>query len=483
MKRIVTLGLAALFFCLLLIPGCAQRATTADPSEKPAVLAGGASNSGQVQTDSPPAQDFGQAQGDPQAPTDGDGQNDGDSPAADGGADAPADGGAEPVELAQQRTQQYGTRTNYTELDGSLNLRFNHPSGDIPALDQAVVDWMIQTGTDFKAGLPEGSTATLAANYDSYEVNGRVVGVLVTGSLSYSHDVAPQAFLGTFNADRTTGQLITLDSLLREGGEAALRQMAGERAGTDPNRADLLSNWLLSDTGLRLYLDGALAVEIPYSDLLGVLDLPQPERVIDPSKPMIALTFDDGPSKNTTHILDLLRFYNSRATFFVVGNRVSTYASTAQRAAADGNEIGNHTWEHAKLTALTPEQIAEQLTLTTQAVQQYTGATCAAVRPTGGACNDTVKTVAGQLGYILVNWSVDTEDWKTRDADATYNAVMAGAQDGAIVLCHDLYESTAAAMDRVIPELIAQGYQLVTVSELLSYREGGAVPGTLYTHR
>ena len=202
--------------------------------------------------------------------------------------------------------------------------------------------------------------------------------------------------------------------------------------------------------GLRIYLDGALAVEIPYIDLLGVLDLPQPERVIDPSKPMIALTFDDGPSKNTAHILDLLKFYNARATFYVVGNRVASYADTAQRAVAEGNELGNHTWEHAKLTALTPEEIAAQLTQTSQAVQQYTGYTITSVRPTGGACNDTVKTVAAQLGLYLVNWSVDTEDWKTRDADATYNAIMSGVSDGAIVLCHDLYESTASAMDRVI---------------------------------
>ena len=116
-------------------------------------------------------------------------------------------------------------------------------------------------------------------------------------------------------------------------------------------------------------------------------------------------------------------------------------------------------------------------------MKEYAGGTCAAVRPPGGACDDTVKQVAGQLGYILVNWSIDTLDWKTRDTDSTYNAIMSQAADGGIVLCHDLYESTANAMDRVIPELINQGYQLVTVSELLSYNTGGVTPGNLYSQR
>lgn len=477
MKRIISFGLTlALLLCLCLASGCAQRHVTPSPEEdgdRTVTLAGGAAQDQEGQNQ--PLSDSSASSQEDQSSQEGQENQEDQQDSTQDTADLTI--------LSQPRVQQYGSCSNYTQLDGEVTLRLNHPTGDIAALDQAVVDWATQTGRDFQATLPQGSSASLVASYDSYEVNGRVVGVLVTGSLSYSHDVAPQTAMATFNADRTTGALLTLEELLREGGMDTLRQMTAERAGADPNRADLLDHWLLTDTGLVFYLDGQEAARFTYIELLGILDLPNPERVIDPSKPMIALTFDDGPSNNTAHLLDLLQFYNSRATFYVVGNRVSSYASTIQRCAAQGNEIGNHTWEHAKLTTLSPDEIATQLTLTQQAVQQYAGVSCASVRPTGGASNDTVKTVAGQLGYFLVNWSVDTEDWKTRDADSTYNAIMANANDGAIVLCHDLYESTATAMDRVIPELIAQGYQLVTVSELLSYREGGAVPGTLYTHR
>ncbi len=466
MKRMVSVGLAlALLFSILMTSGCAQHHVTPSPEGSGTVtLAGGSAGLKEEAEDTP-----------------------------EQGEDASGDSSQEDTSaqedepdlsiLSQPRTQQYGSCSNYVQEEGSIHLRLNHPTGDISALDDAVTDWARQTAQDYQATLSEDTVVSLVASYDSYEVNGRVVGVLVTGSLSYSHDVAPQTVMANFNADRTTGALLTLEELLREGGADTLRQMAAERAGVDASRADLLDHWLLTDSGLQLYLDGALAAEFTYLELLGILDLPNPEREIDPSKPMIALTFDDGPSNNTTHIVELLRFYNSRATFYVVGNRVSSYADTIQYCAAQGNEIGIHTWEHAKLTTLSPQEISDQLTLTEQAVQQYAGVSCASVRPTGGACNDTVKSVAGELGYYLVNWSVDTEDWKTRDADSTYNAIMDGAYDGAIVLCHDLYESTASAMDRVIPELIAQGYQLVTVSELLSYREGGAVPGTLYNQR
>lgn len=464
MKRMVSLGLIVAFlFCILMTSGCAQHHVTPSPEneDETVTLAGG---------------------------TAGDAQQDADdgSSSADGSQQETEDEQQDTPDLSilsQQRTQQYGSCSTYTQMDGDVVVRLNHPSGDIAALDQAVTDWANQTAQAFQNTLPKDSTASLVASYDSYEVNGRVVGVLVSGSLSYSHDVPPQTVMTTLNADRTTGALLTLDELLREGGMDTLRQMVAERSGADAGREDLMNHWLLTDQGIQFYLDGALAAQFTYIELLGILDLPNPERTIDPSKPMVALTFDDGPSNNTTHILDLLKFYNCRATFYVVGNRISSYASTIQRCAAEGNEIGIHTWEHAKLTVLSPEEIASQLTLTEQAVEQYAGVTCASVRPTGGACNDTVKTVAGQLGYYLVNWSVDTEDWKTRDADSTYNAISTQAYDGAIILCHDLYEATASSMDRVIPELLAQGYQLVTVSELMSYRDGGAVPGTLYNQR
>ena len=474
MRRQVWLGLVLAFlFSVILIPGCAQHPSTASPGEGNHVLAGGASNSGLQQEEL-----TGQL-----------GETSQESPVQEPAAEP--EGPAEPEapefsELpVQNQVQEYGQSASYLSLDSPVAIQANYPSGDIPALEQAVLDWVNQTAAAYQEELGEGERGSFRADYSSYEVNGRVVSVTVNGVLGGSHANRPRNVFAVFNADRSTGAVLALSDVLAEGGVDTLRGLAAERAGTGEGADSLLSCWRLTGEGLRLYLDepGQQFIDFTYLELLGILWPPLPERTIDPEKPMIALTFDDGPSNNTPHILDLFATFGGKGTFFVVGSRVSTYADAIGRTAAEGHEVGIHTWNHTNLTKVSNDQIKAEIMDTQNAVQQYAGFTCAAVRPPGGAANDTVKAVAGELGFYLANWSIDTEDWKTRDADATYEAIMSQACDGAIVLCHDLYESTAAAMERVIPELIAQGYQLVTVSELLSYSEGGAQPGHLYRYR
>ena len=102
------------------------------------------------------------------------------------------------------------------------------------------------------------------------------------------------------------------------------------------------------------------------------------------------------------------------------------------------------------------------------------------MRPPYGSCNDTVREQASAAGIALVNWSVDTLDWKHKDADKVYASIMADAKDGAIILCHDLHKTTVDAMERVIPDLLAQGYQLVTVSQLLTAEGETIQPGSLH---
>jgi peptidoglycan/xylan/chitin deacetylase (PgdA/CDA1 family) len=202
---------------------------------------------------------------------------------------------------------------------------------------------------------------------------------------------------------------------------------------------------------------------------------------IDPSKPMLALTFDDGPSKYTEHVLDLLERYHCRATFFVVGNRISYYPGSVKRAYQMGCEIGGHTWDHKQLTRLSESQIRQELCDTGTAIRQVTGANQKIFRPPYGDVNGTVKSVSAELGLAMINWNVDTLDWKTKNADAVYNAIMKDAANKSIILCHDLHGTTVEAMDRVIPALLAKGYQLVTVSELMQYSGKTLQPGVLYT--
>jgi peptidoglycan/xylan/chitin deacetylase (PgdA/CDA1 family) len=177
----------------------------------------------------------------------------------------------------------------------------------------------------------------------------------------------------------------------------------------------------------------------------------------------IALSFDDGPGPGTDAILDTLEQYHVPATFMVVGTRIAAHAAELKREAADGNDIGSHTWDHADLTTLSIAGIQSEVNQTQAAVMSVLGKQPFMLRPPYGAYNQTVLQT---VNMPLILWSVDPDDWKDRDADIVYQRVMANAKPGAIVLSHDIYPTTAAAYARIIPDLISQGYTLVTVSNL-----------------
>lgn len=211
--------------------------------------------------------------------------------------------------------------------------------------------------------------------------------------------------------------------------------------------------------------------------------IPTGQRILDPSKPMIALTFDDGPNGAVTdRILQSLEANGGKATFFMVGNRVFGGANTAsvQKMAQLGCEVGNHTFDHKTLTKIGSAEVRNQLLKANQTIAAAGGVSPVIMRPPGGAKDASVLSVAGNLNMSTILWSIDTLDWKTRNKQKTIDAVLSRAKDGDIVLMHDLYTTTADAAEVIIPALTARGFQLVTVSELAAYR-GGMAPGRSYS--
>lgn len=201
------------------------------------------------------------------------------------------------------------------------------------------------------------------------------------------------------------------------------------------------------------------------------------KRVVDPDQPMVALTFDDGPGKYTDTLLKCLDENNSAATFFVLGQLTSSYPDTVKKASEIGCEIANHTWDHQNATVIGASETASSVKRTSDAVKEIIGKPTYLYRPCYGAyTQDTLK----EVGIPAIMWSIDTLDWKTKNADSTYNTVMNKVYDGAIILMHDIHQPTVEACVRLIPALIEEGYQLVTVSELLEYRSGGAEGGKVY---
>jgi peptidoglycan/xylan/chitin deacetylase (PgdA/CDA1 family) len=205
----------------------------------------------------------------------------------------------------------------------------------------------------------------------------------------------------------------------------------------------------------------------------------QPQE-LDISRPMVALTFDDGPSKYTDQILDLLEQHGGRATFMVLGSLIDDRRDTLTRMVDMGSEVIGHSWDHRNMTKLSKAEIRAEIIDTSAMISAVTGVSRPMFRPPYGSYNDAVKAVAAELGYSIIYWSVDTLDWKHRDPDWVYKAVMNDVEDGSIVLLHDIHPTTAEAMIRVIPRLIEAGYQLVTVSELLHHRHGELQPGRVY---
>ncbi len=201
---------------------------------------------------------------------------------------------------------------------------------------------------------------------------------------------------------------------------------------------------------------------------------------IDPSKPMVAITFDDGPNPSTTNaMLDSLEENYALATFFCLGQNAGYYPEVVKREYDLGMEVGTHTYQHIQLTTLGSEALDSEIKKSIENIQKATGVAPKLMRPPYGSANKTVLAAVGSYGLCCMNWSLDTEDWKTKNPDATYNETMK-AVDGDVVLLHDIHQYNVDAVKRFVPDLIAKGFQLVTVSELYENRGETLDPGTIH---
>ncbi len=183
----------------------------------------------------------------------------------------------------------------------------------------------------------------------------------------------------------------------------------------------------------------------------------------------VALTFDDGPNEKTTkQILNTLDKYDAKATFFMVGRCVEKNMNLTKDVLARGHEIGNHTWDHANLTTLTSKQILAEYNSTNEIIYKATGQYPTAFRPPYGARN---KQVTDLISIPVVLWTIDTLDWKYRNPDKILPVVKKNMKNNAIILMHDIHQSTADGLDSVLSYLQDEGYEFVTVSEILNYQK------------
>ncbi|WP_047374266.1 polysaccharide deacetylase family protein [Exiguobacterium sp. ZOR0005] len=262
-----------------------------------------------------------------------------------------------------------------------------------------------------------------------------------------------------------------------------------EEALSDPKTM----KWALTSTGLTVWFDeyevaagaaGVVEVHIPLEAVTPYVMTQISEQadekaegtMIIPSRPSlnpdgkyVALTFDDGPHPTVTpKVLEALEAYDARATFFMLGSQIEFYPDVAKAVAAAGHELANHTEHHPNLAQLTPDGIEAELERVDERIEQLVGERAKLVRPPYGAKNEEVERIVEMRGQTLALWTVDSLDWSHRNPTEMQKLIVDGIHPNAVVLMHDIHASTAEGLPRVLASLEREGYEFVTMSELLT---------------
>ncbi|MDB5258268.1 MAG: polysaccharide deacetylase family protein [Chitinophagaceae bacterium] len=181
----------------------------------------------------------------------------------------------------------------------------------------------------------------------------------------------------------------------------------------------------------------------------------------------IALTFDDGPSEHTNQVLDILKKFNVKATFFLIGSKIETNQEVLRRLVEEGHQLGNHTYHHSKATGFYPlQKLNDELIATRTVVKQFAGLNMILYRPPFGVTTPNLAKVVSQLRLNVIGWSVRSFDTTAQSAESIIQRVLKQVKPGAVVLLHDNREKCATVLETIIPHLLNQHYTFATVGEL-----------------
>ena len=337
------------------------------------------------------------------------------------------------------------------------------------------------------------------------------------------HGAHPVSLTHFWTFDKKSGEVISLNDLTEQSEKATREIVAAARnniketikqrqqAELDLNETitqETLSNFVITDGGNSLAWPigqasllpsayGEMTIKVPIDAVAKYLQNPTARKLANIPKPpepkpepkpapavpapapttgnkVIALTFDDGPGPYTAHLLDVLDQYGAKATFFLIGSKVSSQANVVRSIHARGHQLGNHSWSHPELPKLPVDQIAGEIDRTNDAIKQATGVTPAILRPPYGAVNGVVLEQLRLRGMSSILWSVDTRDWADRNSDIVCSRAVAGARPGAVILMHDIHQTSVGAVPCILSALKQQGYSFVTVQGLIGNMAAGA---------
>lgn len=367
-------------------------------------------------------------------------------------------------------------------------ISINYPVTNINVLDDAISSYVNQTYEKFQKmtsnGVPE-----LNISYSYKELNEEIVNVSIKTEIVTDKTINR---IKTFTYNKKNNKFLTMDDLVEDlsGLDYDIKRELLEKY--QDADMDYLSNvsydfFTIDDENLTIYFNPAeiksdrdelIYLDIPLDSLKLLIDIDKTKgsdtylsikkKNVSLDDKVVALTFDDGPSKYTTKILDILKKYNACGTFFLVGNKVDFSGDVLRRMLDEGSEIGNHSYDHKLMTRLSETQFKEEINKTQEAIKKLTGFTPTLFRPTYGGYNKTLKSYT-DLTFVL--WDVDSRDWQVKEKDKILKNVLPNVKSGSIVLMHDNHPYAVNALEDIILKLKDKGYKFVTVSELLELKK------------
>ncbi len=244
---------------------------------------------------------------------------------------------------------------------------------------------------------------------------------------------------------------------------------------------DKINSYYLKDNELIIYyydyeiepsLEEELSLHVDYNEIKSYLDITvkldktyenEDGSKIDKNKKIIALTFDDGPSIYTSSLVDTLVKNKATATFFMLGKNLNAYKDTVLKVHNSGMEIGYHSYNHKNFKRQKLEDIVREFNESSAILENITGDTFHLIRPPYGSINEKIK---GALDATFILWNIDTLDWKYKDSDYLIDYVLDNAEGGNIILFHDIHKTSIEAIEKLLPLLYVNNFQVVTVSSL-----------------
>ena len=367
-------------------------------------------------------------------------------------------------------------------------VSINYPVTNINVLDDAISSYVNKIYYNFK-NMDSTDTPELNISYTYKEINNDIINVSLQTEIVTDKTINK---IKTFTYNKHNDKFLTMEDLVQDldGLDYEIKKELLEKY--QDADMDYLSNvsydfFTIDDENLTIYFNPAeiksdrdelIYLDIPLDSLKLLIDIDKTEgsdtylsikrKNVSLDDKVVAITFDDGPSKYTEKILDILKKYDASGTFFLIGNKVEFYGDTLRRILEEGSEIGNHSYDHKLLTRLSKEEFQVEINKTQEAIKKVTGFTPTLFRPTYGGYNNTLKSYT-DLKFVL--WDVDSRDWQVKTKDKILKNVLPNVKSGSIILLHDNHEYSLNSLDDILKNLKNQGYKFVTVTELLELKK------------